>query len=310
LNIKQSALLKPKEFIMKKTFLILPLILASFGDVSANGGIAEIVQRLRCRDIRTLRSSLTENVYVKKCHDNTHTITTAPGSRSAVNGPCGPTVGSVMLAGYCGRVFNPFDAQELGYFEDITPGTRPGTMRNSLNRLFRENSSACPAGDWTVYDTDNGYDFLNLSINRMRTQNSRYSKAPFVALVRARGLSLHYFPIVNIYFVNSSRPSTQTLKPGNPISASEREEILENFEQTRRVERSSERPRASERMASTQPSRVTSRNIGRCRVAVNDYSFQKIYTCSNFLSMMRAANNIFGLSAVYDDYTYIAFRNR
>lgn len=292
---------------MKNFLLFLPLLMFSNFEASANGGIAEIVQRLSCRDVRTIRSSRTENVYIKECHDGTHAIATQPGSRNSVEGICGPTVGSVMLAGYCGRMFNPYDAQLDGYFDDITPGTRPNVMRSSLNRLFRENRRSCPRGQWTVYDTDNGYNFLNLSLRRMRTQRSRYDKAPFVALVRARGWNLHYFPVVNIYFVQSATPRTTTLRTVEAPSGRERERARANFERNRTVVSRAASPR--ERMSSTQPSRVTRSNIGRCRVAVNDYSVQKIYTCSNFLSMMSRANNIFGLNLVYDDYVYIAFKN-
>ncbi len=273
---------------------------------SLTAGINEVVEILDCKDKRTIPSNITESVFLKQCHDNTYTIGMQPGSRSTYNGVCGPTVGVSMMAGFCGKAYNPYDAQELGYFEDITPGTRPGTMASGLNRLFREHIRSCPRGRWVTYGETDGYRFLNKSLNRMKSQRSKYRKAPFVALVRSTGKGLHYFSVVDIYFVGSTKPRTTRLTTSNALSGEARERAREEYLRNRRIRRTAERPK--ETRLRSQPRSVSRANVSKCRVAVNDYSVQKVYTCSNFLSMMRAANDIYGLSAIYRDYTYIAFK--
>lgn len=315
LNIKQNVLLTAKKvFNLKNLIFAIFIISLAPAQSFANGGIGDYLQLLDCRDIQSVPSNTgAESVFAKRCHDGTHTIEVQPGSRDPSEGICGPTVGTVMLAGFCGKLYNPFDAQDLGYFGDWTPGTRPGTMKSGLNRLFREQSRACPNGQWRLYGESNGYEFLNKSLRRMRTQRSRYTKAPFVAFVRSNGMGHHYFPIVNIYFVRENpprprpRPDWSLGLPSGPSGqerANQREEWLNN----RRVVRTAER--LNESVASTQPTRVTSRNINKCRIAVNNYSKQRVYTCENFLDMMDRANDVWGLGVIYSDYTYIAFDPR
>ena len=290
---------------MKRNKKQIQLIILLLFTGTAHADITKVVDILKCRDVKTITSNITEDVYLRKCHDDTYTIYTQPGARSKYNGVCGPTVATALMTSYCGKAFNPYDAQELGYFSDITPGTRPGTMKSSLNDLFRENSRHCPRGRWKLYGATNGYQFLNLSLNRMKRGRSKSEKDPFVVFVRSKNKDLHYFPLVNIYFVQNraARVRTLTSKPG--LSGSDRSRNRSEWLRNRQLIRRAQRP--SESKLANQPTRVTSGNISQCRVAVNDYSVQKIYTCANLLSMMRAANDIYGLSAIYKDYTYIVF---
>ena len=270
--------------------------LASYAGKGSSGFNDFYVSRLSC----ALAKDLPDNSSAYRCADNTITMSLElDNSKFVYEGLCGPVAAANVMYPMCNKVFSPTEASRLGYFDDITPGTRMSTLADGLNRIFRENSRHCPTrGQWKTYQSDSGYSFLNSALANMRSRRSKYGKTPFIAIIKSLGSSsLHYVSVVDIFFVKENwKPRVRKMV------------IPSNTDSHRKRKRSSRAQREREPRNNTQFSRITNSNINKCRVKYNDGKHQKIYTCRNFLKLMRMANDSYGMNLYLKEYNYLLFR--
>lgn len=256
------------------------------------------VSRLACGIAQTL----SDGTEAYRCSDRTITMSIHPtDSKFTYEGLCGPIAASNVMYPYCrGKVFSPNEAHDKGYFSDITPGTRPSTLVSGLNRIFRENSTCPRRGSWKYYKSSNGYKFLNFALRTMNSVSSSYSKAPFIAMIKTVGSStLHYVTVTDIFFAKSksqTRERRMTRLTPAQIKA------------IRRTPPRRTAQRESEVRNVTQYSTITKANQSLCRVKYNDGKLQKIYTCDNFLKIMRQANDAAGMGLILGEYNYLLFK--
>lgn len=256
------------------------------------------VSRLACGIAQTLA----DGTEAYRCSDRTITMSIEPSdAKFTYEGLCGPIAASNVMYPYCsGKVFSPNEAHDKGYFSDITPGTRPRTLVSGLNRIFRENSTCPRRGSWKYYKSSNGYKFLNFALRTMNRVRSSYTKAPFIAMIKTVGSStLHYVTVTDIFFAKSKSQTRQRrMRRLSPSEASA----------SRRTPPRRSAQRETEARNATQYSSITRANQDLCRVKYNDGKFQKIYTCDNFLKIMRQANDGVGMGLILGEYNYLLFK--
>ena len=138
-------------------------------------------------------------------------------------GRCGQTTAANLFKMHCNKdLYSPNLLN--GYFNDITPGVRPATLADGLNKIFDRNHISCPfSGRWSVYEATDEADFLDLinkglgqinyggrkwqSFKRKRIQVMA-ERSPLAVLVipswGEKGKSLHWITIVDMYFLKNT----------------------------------------------------------------------------------------------------------
>ena len=282
---------------------IITIIIVAASTLSFAGGSSSYndfyVSRLAC----ALASTLPDGTEAYRCADRTITMSIEPSNaKFTYEGLCGPIAASNVMYPYCRRkVFSPNEAHEKGYFSDITPGTRPATLVDGLNRIFRENSTCPRRGSWKYFQSKDGHRFINHAYRNMKRVNSAYTKAPFIAIIKTLGSSsLHYVAVTDIFFAKTRwRAKKRRMTTLTPAQA----RVARQRSSTRTAAQ-----RETEVRNSTQFNSITESNIHLCRVKYNDGKMQKIYTCENFLKIMRMANNSLGMGLILDEYNYLMFK--
>lgn len=129
--------------------------------------------------------------------------------KSDYEGMCGPTAAANAFHAYCKNYFVEPKSIAHKYFNDITPGVRPDTLKSGLNKMFYNNSE-CPYGTWKYYYSKNRWDFLsslksNLSNSktywtRTRSNGQKVKWAPVLVLLskKSDGKVLHWVTVVDI----------------------------------------------------------------------------------------------------------------
>ena len=279
--------------------LILSASIPSWAGRGAEGFNDFFVSRLNC----ALTKDLPDSSSIYRCGDGTITMSLESNNDKFVyEGLCGPVAAANVMYPLCHKkIFSPVDAARLGYFDDLTPGTRMSTLADGLNRIFEENSRYCPnSGKWRSYQSDQGYKFLNHAISNMRSRRSEYGKTPFIAVIKSLGAKgLHYVTVTDIFFTRTKWKSKVRKMKTSPSNDSHKKRPV-NFKPVAQKEQ--------ELRNSTQFRKITKSNISYCRVKYNDGKYQKIYTCNDFLKLMRKANDSYGLKLYLSEYNYLLFR--
>jgi len=147
------------------------------------------------------------------CKDNSISYN-QPASEGIIEqeGMCGQVAMSNMYHMYCNWNIS-VSSVDSSYANDYTPGTRPTTITNGLNRLFSPNSD-CPTGYFSNYNAINETDYIstitaaiyqNVGVNqleRLNTSGDTAKKSPIAILFSLPGSKkvLHWVTVVDVEF--------------------------------------------------------------------------------------------------------------
>ncbi len=158
------------------------------------------------------------NNSLRRCKDGTVSFI-QPSSQGVFNneGRCGQTAASNLLYSYCHLAAHP-ESYSNYFLGDVTPGVRPKTMLDGINKIFENNRSHCPTGKWISVKSKNSDAFLdsiesgltpkssfkNLT-RRTREGGEEILRSPVLALVRNPGGRIpHWLTIVDLLDRNNS----------------------------------------------------------------------------------------------------------
>ena len=126
------------------------------------------------------------------------------------NGFCGETAASNILHMHCGLMASPVNYCN-GFTSDITPGTRPGSLKKGLNSMFAKNKPLCPEGKWEVYSSsDSAEDYIKYilgglkqksNFTRIRDDKSKVKKFPFPIMIEvppSGSKGLHWVTVLDV----------------------------------------------------------------------------------------------------------------
>jgi hypothetical protein len=126
------------------------------------------------------------------------------------NGFCGETAASNILHMHCGLMASPTKYCNA-FTSDITPGTRPGSLKNGLNDMFKENKKLCPEGKWEVYSSsDSPEEYIEYilgglvqksNFTRTRDDKSKVKKFPYPIMIEvppSGSKGLHWVTVLDI----------------------------------------------------------------------------------------------------------------
>ncbi|MCP4912792.1 MAG: hypothetical protein GY909_06715 [Oligoflexia bacterium] len=153
-----------------------------------------------------------KNITAKFFHCNDGTISFEQPDSTGLggwNGFCGETAASNILHMHCGLIASPKKYCNH-YTNDLTPGTRPGSMKKGLNEMFEENES-CPKGKWETYNqVESPEQYISYlvggleaqnAVTRTRADNSRIGRSPFPIMIEVPpkgSKGLHWVTVVDI----------------------------------------------------------------------------------------------------------------
>jgi hypothetical protein len=151
---------------------------------------------------------------LRRCKDGTVSFV-QPSSEGfrGMEGKCGQTAAANLMYMYCKLITSPKRYTDH-YLSDITPGVRPGTLREGLEDMFDKNWEECPQekGDWHWFGYDYESDYIDgikrglqvrystpNMILRTRANGSKVYRAPLALLIRPPGgKDLHWIVVVDV----------------------------------------------------------------------------------------------------------------
>lgn len=122
---------------------------------------------------------------------------------------CGAVATANVFHAYCHNLFVNHVKIAEKYFNDITPGIRPDTLKAGLNKMF-ENNKECMSGEWKYYYSTNRWNFLNSLYFEVRRGNGYWTRkindvvkakrSPLIVLISKKNDAkiLHYVTVVDI----------------------------------------------------------------------------------------------------------------
>ncbi len=175
----------------------------------------EIEESVDCHKV-----DVTSTTYAVKCSDGTASFSQpassgksggkSTGKKSGYEGKCGPTAAANVFHAYCdGNFVDPLKISDK-YFDDITPGVRPGVLEEGLNDLF-SNNSECKRGYWSYKYVEDRWTFLNnlkfythQEVSNLIRKNpvtkKSEARSPVIALISKSedGEPLHYVTVIDV----------------------------------------------------------------------------------------------------------------
>jgi hypothetical protein len=145
---------------------------------------------------------------LRRCRDGSASFV-QPDSEGwgGYEGKCGQTAASNLMYSYCSLAGHPQNYANR-FLRDLTPGVTPSTLRDGLRKMFKENDSACPQGQWKQNTSYNSHTFFSAiddalsssdAIVRKRNDGSTIGRAPVAALIRVPGSrDLHWITVVDL----------------------------------------------------------------------------------------------------------------
>lgn len=152
---------------------------------------------------------------LRRCNDGTVSFV-QPKSTGICDaeGKCGQTSAANIMYMYCKLITSP-KAYTNAYLSDYTPGVRPDTMKEGLNKMFNKNWKECPQehGSWHYYDSyDYESDYIDAVerglkpsfksdyvVKRTRANGKKIKRTPVALLIRnPGGEELHWITVVDV----------------------------------------------------------------------------------------------------------------
>lgn len=166
-----------------------------------------------------------------RCKDGTITYDQPDSTGiNGYNGFCGETAASNVLHMHCGLMASPTKYCNA-YTSDLTPGTRPGSLRDGLNTMFDENKPLCPKGKWEVYSSsDTPEEYIEYirggliaksTFTRKRDDKSKIQRFPFPIMIEVPpkgSKGLHWVTVVDV----------TGYKPGKKLTEQNKCEVMIN----------------------------------------------------------------------------------
>jgi len=210
---------------MKPVRLLLLTLLVSMHASWALAGGFQWEDEDRCSTLEFRRSPVSsEAVHYGRCLDSTVSFVQPPTEGvGGWEGRCGPTAVANLTAMRCqGGALAVLEVAQFA--SDTTPGWRPDTLVNALNRIFARYSASnqspdgglqCPAGRWGVVTSPSALTFLkDLSksllplqskgtIRRLRPDGSEVEISPTPILIQEGAVGMHWVTVVD--YVSDAR---------------------------------------------------------------------------------------------------------
>ncbi|MCR9204381.1 MAG: hypothetical protein NXH75_07385 [Halobacteriovoraceae bacterium] len=124
----------------------------------------------------------------RRCDDGSISYVQPKSQNNGYTGFCGETSASNVLYMQCKVYSNP-ETYSNSFTEDITPGTRPSSLRHGMTEMFQK-WDKCPEGRWqTYYGADSPEQYISYIISGLREPHGKLERT------RSNGQEIRRTPI-------------------------------------------------------------------------------------------------------------------